>query len=353
MIRTFTTHRIRRQEELTGKLWLFSPLQGEHAGKQYQVATPSCWENYPDFGLYRGEGSYTTQFTGGGNLRIVCKGVSHTATVLLDSRCVAGHYNAYTAFCTVVPAVSAGVHTLEIIADNRFSEKSALHVPNDYMSYGGISRPVVLEQVADVYIEQVHVTPSFRDGNWHAQIEVTIHNLSEAQHPDSSDDSVADEDSTIYTTADILVTVAGETLALPARTFPAGRSIHKGELSFADVTPWSCETPILYEVETVLQKDGHPFDDLIDRFGFREIRTEGKQILLNGKPLRIKGLCRHEDHPQFGCALPFAAMANDLALIRHLGPTLSAPPTIPMMRFSLTFATSRVFWYGRRIMPGD
>lgn len=319
MIRTFTTHRIRRQEELTGKLWLFSPLQGEHAGKQYQVATPSCWENYPDFGLYRGEGSYTTQFTGGGNLRIVCKGVSHTATVLLDSRCVAGHYNAYTAFCTVVPAVSAGVHTLEIIADNRFSEKSALHVPNDYMSYGGISRPVVLEQVADVYIEQVHVTPSFRDGNWHAQIEVTIHNLSEAQHPDSSDDSVADEDSTIYTTADILVTVAGETLALPARTFPAGRSIHKGELSFADVTPWSCETPILYEVETVLQKDGHPFDDLIDRFGFREIRTEGKQILLNGKPLRIKGLCRHEDHPQFGCALPFAAMANDLALIRHLG----------------------------------
>ncbi|MDE5894249.1 MAG: hypothetical protein K2H45_15145 [Acetatifactor sp.] len=319
MIRTFTTHRIRKQEELTGKLWVFSPLQGESAGEQFQVPTPSCWENYPDFGLYRGEGIYSTQFAGEGNLRIVCKGVSHTATVLLDGRCIAEHYNAYTAFSTVVPAVPAGIHTLEIIADNRFSEKSALHVPNDYMSYGGVTRPVVLEQVADAYIEQVHVTPSFREGCWHARIEVTVHNILRTKHSDESGGSIADEFCSVYKTADILVTIAGETLSFPARALPAGRSIHTGELAFCDVIPWSCETPVLYEVEAVLQKDGQPFDDLIDRFGFREIRTEGKHILLNGRPLRIKGLCRHEDHPQFGCALPFAAMANDLALIKHLG----------------------------------
>lgn len=313
MIRTFTTHRIRKQEELTGKLWNFSPLQGEYAGTQFQVPTPSCWENYPDFGLYRGSGIYTTQFKGEGNLRIVCKGVSHTATVLLDGRCIAGHYNAYTAFSTVVPAVPAGFHTLEIIADNRFSEKSALHVPNDYMSYGGISRPVVLEQVEDIYIEQVHVTPSFRDGYWHARIEVDVQNLSETKPSGQSGGNDSGR------STDILVSIAGKTLAFSARILPPGRSIHEGELSFTDVTPWQPDTPTLYEVEAVLQKDGQPFDDLIDRFGFREIRTEGKQILLNGKPLRIKGLCRHEDHPQFGCALPFSAMAYDLALIKHLG----------------------------------
>lgn len=313
MIRTFTTHRIRKQEELTGKLWNFSPLQGEYAGKQFQVPTPSCWENYPDFGLYRGSGIYTTQFTGEGNLRIVCKGVSHTATVLLDGRCIAGHYNAYTAFSTVVPAVPAGVHTLEIIADNRFSEKSALHVPNDYMSYGGISRPVVLEQVEDIYIEQVHVTPSFRDGYWHARIEVAVQNLSETKPSGQSGGNDSSR------SIDILVSIAGKTLALSAQVLPPGRSIHEGELSFTDVTPWQPDTPTLYEVEAVLQKDGQPFDDLIDRFGFREVKTEDKQILLNGKPLRIKGLCRHEDHPQFGCALPFSAMAHDLALIKHLG----------------------------------
>lgn len=198
MIRTFTTHRIRKQEELTGKLWMFSPLQGEYAGKQFQVPTPSCWENYPDFGLYRGEGIYSTQFAGEGNLRIVCKGVNHTATVLLDGRRIAGHYNAYTAFSVVIPAVPAGIHTLEIIADNRFSEKSALHVPNDYMSYGGISRPVALERVGDAYIEQVHVTPSFRGGHWYARMEVTVQNLSEMN---LSDSDRADESRVICKTA--------------------------------------------------------------------------------------------------------------------------------------------------------
>lgn len=301
MVRTFTTHHIRKQEELTGKLWQFSPLQGESAGKIFQVPTPSCWENYPDFGLYRGEGSYTTQFAGEGNLRIVCKGVSHTATVLLDGRCIAEHYNAYTAFCAVVPAAPAGIHTLEIIADNRFSKKSALHVPNDYMSYGGISRPVVCEQVGSSFIEYIHVTPFFQKGLWHVRVETAIRNLSETEP------------------VDLRISIAGESLILPVQTLPSGRSIHTGELIFHEATPWTCETPVLYEVEAVLQKNGQPFDDLIDRFGFREVRTEGKQILLNGKPLHIKGLCRHEDHPQFGCALPFAAMAGDLALIKHLG----------------------------------
>ena len=44
-------------------------------------------------------------------------------------------------------------------ADNRFSKKSALHIPNDYMSYGGVSRPVVLENISYVYIKIVHGTP--------------------------------------------------------------------------------------------------------------------------------------------------------------------------------------------------
>lgn len=301
MIRTFATHYIRKQEELTGKLWTFSPLQGEHAGERFQVPTPSCWENYPDFGLYRGEGSYTTTFEGEGNIRIVCKGVSHTAAVLLDGQPIAEHYNAYTAFSALVRNVPFGLHTLEIIADNRFSEKSALHVPNDYMSYGGVSRPVVWEQVADSFIEYVHVTPCFTEGLWHVRVETAVQNLSETGP------------------VTLRVSIAGGSLVFPAQILPSGGSIHTGELVLRDVSAWSPESPALYNVKAVLEKSGQVFDDLIDRFGFREISIAGKQILLNGDPLYIKGLCRHEDHPQFGCALPFAAMASDLALIRHLG----------------------------------
>ena len=60
-------------------------------------------------------------------------------------------------------------------------------------------------------------------------------------------------------------------------------------------------------------------DDLIERFGFREVRINENNILLNGKKLRIKGVCRHEDHPDYGCALPYGAIYHDLVLIQQMG----------------------------------
>ena len=300
MIRTFRQHTVRPQQELTGKLWHFTPLQGERAGEAFPVPTPSCWETYPGFGLYRGEGRYETRFAGSGNLRIECKGVSHTATVWLDGEQIAAHYNAYTAFHAVAKDVPAGEHTLAIVADNRFSEQSALHVPNDYMSYGGISRPVVLEQVGDAFIEYVHVTPAKKDGVWHVHARACVHALKSAP-------------------VLLRVRIAEEELIFDVQSLPEGESVFEGDLSFDNVSAWSPETPALYTVTVTLKRGGVPFDDLIDRFGFREIAVSGKHILLNGAPLRIKGVCRHEDHPQYGCALPFAAMAYDLALIRDLG----------------------------------
>ena len=55
MIRTFQTRRIRREEELTEKLWTFTPLGREETPRS--VPVPSCWETYPGFGDYRGEGA--------------------------------------------------------------------------------------------------------------------------------------------------------------------------------------------------------------------------------------------------------------------------------------------------------
>ena len=300
MIRTFRQHTIRSQQELTGKLWNFTPLQGERAGETFPVPTPSCWETYPGFGLYRGEGRYETRFAGSVNLRIECKGVSHTATVLLDGKQIATHYNAYTAFCALAKDVPEGEHTLAIVADNRFSEQSALHVPNDYMSYGGISRPVVLEQIGDAFIEYVHVTPAKKDGVWHVHVRTCVHALKSAP-------------------VLLRVRIAEEELIFDVQSLPEGERIFEGDMRFSDVTAWSPEAPVLYTVTATLEREGVPFDDLIDRFGFREVAVSGKYILLNGAPITIKGVCRHEDHPQYGCALPFAAMAYDLALIRDLG----------------------------------
>ena len=44
MLRTFTTHKIRETQELSGRLWDFTLLDGEHAEKTQKVLVPSCLE---------------------------------------------------------------------------------------------------------------------------------------------------------------------------------------------------------------------------------------------------------------------------------------------------------------------
>lgn len=307
MIRTFNTHSIRKQRELTGRYWNFTPCQGDYAGESFKVATPSCFESYPKFANYRGQGEYSTTFEAQGNIRLEFKGVSHTAEVFLDGRKIAEHYNAYTIFDAVCTDLKPGVHTLVVRADNRFSEKSALHIPNDYMTYGGIIRPIVLEEVRAAYIQYVHVTPYRANGKWNARVTVKLKNV-------FSKDSVSKEEKHF----DLALELAGLNVMLSDIDITTQQEITT-ECVFENVEAWTPEHPQLYEVQVRLLQKGMVYDDLIDRFGFREIHVSGKEIYLNDKKIRIKGLCRHEDHPQFGCALPFAAMAADLELIKDLG----------------------------------
>ena len=98
-------------------------------------------------------------------------------------------------------------------------------------------------------------------------------------------------------------------------------------------------------------EDGKVIDDLIDRVGFREVKTQGKDILLNGKKLQIKGFCRHEDHPQFGCALPLSAIMQDLTNLHEIWEQIQLEHlTIQMMSCFLICVMSLVFLSGRRTM---
>jgi beta-glucuronidase len=54
------------------------------------------------------------------------------------------------------------------------------------------------------------------------------------------------------------------------------------------------------------------------RFGLREVRAEGTNILLNGRPVWIRGVNRHEDHPDWGFALPAKLMQRDVEIIHDL-----------------------------------
>lgn len=305
MIRTFKTHDVRKQMELTESLWEFEPCAGNYAGQKFPVAVPGCWENHPLFADYRGEGIYRKTFQAQGNVRIECKGVSHTATVYLDGHEIGHHYNAYTPFSVVVSDLEPGRHMLEIKADNRFHKDSALHVPNDYMSYGGISRGVVVEELSDLYLEYVHVKTYRENEQWYVQVKAAVNVLKIGQNEEE----------------DITIQGKIKNTAFEWKLTDTAKKHYEfcTDLKINGIEEWSPETPVLYHVELQMLREDEVIDDLIERFGFREICVQGKYILLNGKRLRIKGVCRHEDHPDYGCALPYQTIYNDLVLIRQMG----------------------------------
>lgn len=310
MIRTFKTHKIRKMKELSSCLWDFETLSGVGDCRQ-QVYVPSCWENYPGTAAYIGKARYCRTIEAEGNVRLEFKGVSHTASVYVDGEKVASHYNAYTIFDAIVPNLRPGIHTLEIIADNSFGPESALHVPNDYQSYGGVSRAVVMEEIGDVYIKWIHFTPLLKRNEnaegkaWFGKAEIDLCNVSDWDF-----------------TGNIVVNFAGHRLVSLPVTLRGKetRVITTEELLCREAEEWSPESPRLYSIEAILEdKNNVSVDDLIERVGFRTVEVSGKDILLNGKKLLIKGLCRHEDHPQFGCALPLEAMQYDLMIAKDLG----------------------------------
>lgn len=303
MVRGFKTNRVRPVCELSDSLWEFWPLDGAKAGIKTMTAVPGCWEAIPGFEDYRGEGIYQTTFEASGNVRLTFYGVAHTATVFLDGQLLGNHYNAYTAFSFVQKNLDSGRHVLQIKADNRFHEGSALHVPNDYMSYGGISRPVTLEQLQDIYIDYLHVTPFYKEGQWQAKIETVICSLSDDPQK-----------------FDLRIEIADQVCGLTDHwVAPNQRCVFTLETAFSDVQIWDPEHPNLYLAKAELWQSGHAVDDLHERFGFREITVKDDHILLNGKKVRFKGICRHEDHPQFCSALPYAAMQYDIQQIKDLG----------------------------------
>ena len=302
MVRTFTTHEIRKTTELSGSGWTFTPLSGEEAGNSFPVVVPCCFETLPAFSSYRGEGAFERDFEAEGDISLVFKGVSHTGRIYVDDKYIGEHYNAYTPFSFVINNLDAGKHHLKVVADNRFSEKSALHVPNDYMTYGGINRGVVLEFLPEAYITRLHAVPELTEKGWNLSIDI----------------DVVGKPSSVYNLSTELCDIvnANERVIIGEN----GSTLVHFNLNAENVEEWSPENPKLYPIKAVLKDDmGNAVDDLIDRVGFREIRLSGKDILLNGRKLRIKGFCRHEDHPNFGCALPIQIMQEDINIIKDLG----------------------------------
>ncbi len=306
MIRMFTTNIVREQTELGGSWKMLQLSEEDEVVKEYMAVIPSCWESMRGLENFRGHCKYSRAVqTKAGNYRLIFNGVSHTANVYFDGVHIGYHYGAYTPFDIVLPNVSQGEHILEVIADNRFSEGSTLHIPNDYRSWGGITRPVVLEKISDAFIRYIHVTPKQTDAGWDADIEIAVNNVSAKDN-----------------TLNAKVTIEGQTVEFDKITFTDGVCKLNATLSFENVKAWCQENPALYMARAELICDGKVVDDLNERFGFREVKVVGRDILVNGRAIYIKGFNRHEEFGVLGNAVPENAMAMDLDIIAATGANL-------------------------------
>ncbi|KAI1271196.1 beta-galactosidase [Xylaria sp. FL0933] len=75
---------------------------------------------------------------------------------------------------------------------------------------------------------------------------------------------------------------------------------------------WTAESPTLYHLVVTL--NGTSF--ISQRVGFRQVEVKDGLIKVNGKRIVLKGANRHEHHPQFGRAVPYEFMKQDLLLMK-------------------------------------
>lgn len=302
MERLFPTHCIRKSDPAPA-LWTLTTLDAGGLDAPVKVLVPSAWEMIPALHNYRGRAVYECKAMCGGNVRFCFGGVSFRARVLLDGVELASHYGAYTAFDAVARQVPYGAHTLRVEVDNRFGEDSALHFGNDYYSYGGITRPVTFEQLSDVYVRQLHVTPIRTRVGWEARVEAIVANLSDSAM-----------------TCEVRLTIGEEApVSVPVTIAPGAETVVAQTVACGTVQPWNVDAPVLYDAAAEIFSDGEPVDDLRERFGFRTVEVVGKDILINGEKLVIKGFNRHEEYGAFGCAVPVESMAHDIHLMKDMG----------------------------------
>lgn len=315
MIRLFEQHHIRTVQELDG-MWNFHM---EGVDRDYQLPVPGCWEQHPDFLKHRGTGTYTRKvyIRQSGSLRLEFKGVSHTADVFFDGKKIAHHYNAFTPFSSIIKNVEQGEHEIKVVADNTFGEHSALHTPNDYYTYGGITRPVALEYISDIYIKKLHFLPYKKADVWYAKIDVTLGNISDAAAKLSLCASLSPAAGCTDTAG--CQSAAGHPLSAEASLTAGSEATLTFDEPFEDIKPWSNAEPNLYYLNMVLSVNGKPVDDLIERVGFRTVAVNGTKLQVNGETVFLKGFNRHEDFAIAGCAVPLQLMVHDMDLMQDMG----------------------------------
>ncbi len=90
------------------------------------------------------------------------------------------------------------------------------------------------------------------------------------------------------------------------------------ELTGLDIEPWSAESPTLYNLRLTLKDgSGSPVDHYASRIGFSRSEIHNGQLLVNGKPVMIKGVNRHDHDPDTAHYITEERMLEDILIAKR------------------------------------
>ena len=208
---------------------------------------------------------------------------NYRAFVYLNGQELGEHTGGFTPFdFEVTDRIRAEGNFLVARVNNTRGKAEVPTVNTDWWNYGGITRPVTLVEVPETFVQDYQVQLQKKSVN---QIEGWVQ-LNGPQRQQ---------------TVSIRIPEAG--LNKTVQTDSTG---HATFLFQAELTLWSPENPKLYTVEISSETD-----KVTDQIGFRSIAVSGTDILLNGKPIFLRGISVHEEAP----TRPGRAWSVDDALV--------------------------------------
>jgi beta-galactosidase len=212
-----------------------------------------------------------------------------------------------------------------------YGGKNALALRVDATEYegwfyegAGIYRHVWLVETGPLHVAQwgTFVTSEVRAGTAAVAIRTEVEN-------DGDREAACQVVSTVLDPAGKTVATAR---SLPVAIGPAAKREIRQQVTVANPALWSIEEPRLYRVLTTIVSGGAQVDRYETPFGIRTIRFDaGKGFFLNGKPVKVKGTCNHQDHAGVGSALPDRLQYFRIEKLKEMGSnayrTSHNPPT--------------------------
>lgn len=203
--------------------------------------------------------------------------VNHTCRVFLDGEELACHVGGFGGFAVEVTGrLNAGQHSLVVMVNNRREADRIPAMRTDWWNFGGITRSVELVTVPASFIRDAWITMA-PDGSILGGVAVG------GDGPDGLTATVS--------CAGMITDL--DTAAERATLFGADQA--------ATLERWAPGKPVLHDVAFQLaDANGTTVDTVTDQVGFRTVRTEGTQILVNDQPVFCKGISIHGEGPTGG-----------------------------------------------------